>query len=43
MRQSLGSLLEKPELDCLLLENLAIFLNPLLRQESRDQFTRPAC
>ena len=43
MSRSPGDLSNKAELDCLILENLAISLNPLLQQDSREQLTRPAC
>ena len=43
MSRSPGDLLETSKLDSLILENLAISLNPLLRQESHEQFTRTAC
>ena len=38
-----ADLTEKPELDCLIGANLVISLNPLVRQDSLEQFTRPGC
>lgn len=38
-----AGLMEKPELDCSVGANLVISLNPLMRQDSLEQFTRPVC